>query len=669
MQEEGKDGQARPSTARSWGTGLRDRAGLWQRLIQSMNEGERNEEKGELSDFTTTPRVIFITALAVLIGAASAVIALILLRGIGLFTNLFFFQRWSFALVSPAGNPLGLLEILVPTIGGVIVGLMARYGSERIRGHGIPEAIEAILINGSKVEPKVTILKLVSSAISIGSGGPFGAEGPIIVTGGAFGSMVAQYFRLTSAERKTLLVAGAAGGMSATFGSPIAAVMLGVEVLLFEWKPRSLLPVIAGSVTAAAIRYYIIAPPPIFPTPHHAAALGVLGYAGCILVGLLGGGLAIILSQSIYVVEDAFRKLPIHWMWWPAIGGVVVGIGGLIYPAALGVGYSSIASMLRGNITVQVILGFLVVKSIIWIISLGSGTSGGILAPLLLMGGALGGLEGLFLPSAGPGFWPLISMAAVLGSAMRAPLTGVIFAFELTHDVNAIIPLIIGVGVAHMVTVLSLNRSILTEKVSRRGYHISNELIVDPLERILVNEVMRTNIIAFPANASLKELARSFNSGKRPRGQHLFPVLDLHDHFIGVMTRADVQQLIQDLPIGEDGHMPVGDGHTLQDIVKRNPIVAYADEPLRVAVNRMTETGFTRMPVVERKDPEKLVGMISLQDMLKARLRNLEEERHRERILRIRFFVPGRMQGPEITRPISHEDPARPEAVQKADEK
>ncbi|HVB61074.1 MAG TPA: chloride channel protein [Ktedonobacteraceae bacterium] len=635
------------------------RGGIWLRIVEAINRPEQDEQAGRLGDFTTTPRVIFITALAVVIGAASAFIALLLLRGIGLFTNLFFFQRWSFALVSPAGNPLGLLELLVPVGGGIIVGMMARYGSKRIRGHGIPEAIEAILINGSKIEPKVSILKLVSSAISIGSGGPFGAEGPIIVTGGAFGSMIAQYFHLTSVERKTLLVAGAAGGMSATFGSPLAAVMLAVEVLLFEWKPRSLLPVIAGSVTAAAVRYYIIAPPPIFPTPPHAAALGVVGYAACILVGLLGGGLAIILSRSVYVVEDTFSKLPIHWMWWPAIGGVFIGIGGLIYPEALGVGYSSIASMLRGNITIQVILGFLVVKSIIWVISLGSGTSGGILAPLLLMGGALGGLEGLFLPNAGPGFWPLISMAAVLGGAMRAPLTGIIFAFELTHDVNAIIPLIIAVSVAHMVTVLSLNRSILTEKVSRRGYHISNELIVDPLGRMLVSEAMCTDIIAFPSTIPTKELARSLHSGRGPRGQALFPVIDLLDHFSGVVTRSDLQQLIQELPLGENGNGPTDAGRTLRDIVKRNPVVAYSDEPLRVVVNRMTETGFTRMPVVERKHPEKLMGMISLQDLLKARLRNLEEERRRERVLHIRLFIPGRTTGPEITRPIPHDDPAR----------
>ncbi len=628
-------------------------AGLWHTLILSMNQDERDTTNGEMSDFTTTPRVIFITALAVVIGAASAFISLILLRGIGLFTNLFFYQRWSFALVSPAGNSLGLLEVLVPVGGGIIVGLLARYGSERIRGHGIPEAIEAILVNGSRVEPKVSVLKLISSAVSIGSGGPFGAEGPIIVTGGSFGSMIAQLFRLASVERKTLLVAGAAGGMSATFGSPVAAVMLAVEVLLFEWKPRSLLPVIAASATAAAVRYYIIAPPPIFPMLPSAASLNFIGYAGCLLVGLLASVLAILLTQAIYLVEDTFRKLPVHWMWWPALGGIVVGIGGLIYPAALGVGYSSIASMLRGNITVQVILGFLVIKSIIWIVSLGSGTSGGIIAPLLLMGGALGGVESGFLPHAGLGFWPLLSMAAVLGSAMRAPLTGVIFAFELTHDVNALIPLMIAVGIAHMVTVLALKRSILTEKVSRRGFHVSNELQVDPLERMLVREVMRTNIVALPAHASLPELTRSLKNSERSHGQSLFPVIDAQDHLVGVMMRSDLQQLMQQ---ANDGHTDGHNGRTIEELVKPNPVVAYLDDTMRVAVNRMTETGYTRMPVVDRSHPDKLMGMVALQDLLKARLRNLEEERHRERILRIHILIPGRGAGRAVTRPIPAPD-------------
>src|SRR5579871_6782188 len=353
----------------------------------------KNSRAQHLGDFTTDARVITISLFAIGIGFVAACVAWLLLRLIGIFTNLFYYQRWGTALVSPAGNHLGAWSILIPVIGALTIGLMARYGSERIRGHGIPEAIESILINGSRVQPRLAILKPLSSAISIGSGGPFGAEGPIIMTGGAFGSMIAQFFELTSVERKTLLVAGAAAGMSATFASPLAAVMLAVELLLFEWKPRSLIPVALASATAGAARRYILGVGPLFPTPPHPIFLGPAGLLGCALCGILAGVLSVLLTGAVYAAEDAFQKLPIHWMWWPALGGLVVGLGGLIFPQALGVGYDTIGSLLQGHITVQVIAGILIVKAIIWSVSLGSGTSGGVLAPLLMMGGALGGLE------------------------------------------------------------------------------------------------------------------------------------------------------------------------------------------------------------------------------------------------------------------------------------
>ena len=372
----------------------------------AMPSGAHRASWEKLGDFTATVRVLPISGLALAIGGLAAVVALLLLRLIGIFTNLFYFGRWSTALVSPSGNHLGYFSVLVPIGGALIIGFMARYGSERIRGHGIPEAIEAILINGSRVEPKVALLKPISSAISIGSGGPFGAEGPIIMTGGAFGSMIAQLFHLTSAERKTLLVAGAAAGMSATFAAPVASVLLAVELLLFEWKPRSLIPVAIASATAAVCRRYLLGFGPLFPVPEHPLFIGVKGILGCVLVGLLAGVLSALLTQSIYAAEDAFHKLPIHWMWWPAIGGLAIGLGGLVFPQALGVGYDTIGSLLQGSVTTHVILGVLLVKWFIWAVSLGSGTSGGVLAPLLMMGGALGGLEAMFLPAEGAGFWP-----------------------------------------------------------------------------------------------------------------------------------------------------------------------------------------------------------------------------------------------------------------------
>jgi chloride channel protein, CIC family len=585
-----------------------------------------------LGDFTTTPRVIALSVMAIVIGFIGAYVALVLLRLIGLFTNLFFFQRWDTALVSPAGHHLGPFVILVPVVGALIIGLMARYGSERIRGHGIPEAIEAILINGSRIEPRVAILKPISSAISIGSGGPFGAEGPIIMTGGAVGSLIAQFFHLTSTERKTLLVAGAAAGMSATFAAPVASVLLAVELLLFEWKPRSMIPVALASATAAATRRYIIGMGPIFPVPVHPTFIGPSGLAGCVLAGLLAGVLSMILTLAVYASEDAFHRLPIHWMWWPPIGGLVIGIGGYIAPQTLGVGYDTIGSLLQGNVGLHLIAAVLIVKSIIWAVSLGSGTSGGVLAPLLMMGGALGGLESMFLPAEGVGFWPLVSMGAILGGTMRSPFTGIVFALELTHDVNMLLPLLIAVTIAHGFTVLSLRRSILTEKVARRGFHLSREYAVDPLEILFAREVMRSNISSLRPSASRETLVEALRADPTKPLQRLFPVVDDSAHLTGVVTRADLEQFIAKQT--NDGQLD------LTPIVRAAPTLAHPDEPLRYVVHRMAATGITRFPVVTRGDDRKLLGVIALDDLLKARSLNLEAERRRERVLRMSFAFP-----------------------------
>ncbi len=588
----------------------------------------------KLGDFTMTTRTLWISALALVIGFISAWVALALLRLIGFFTNLFFFGRLSSALVSPAGNHLGWWELAVPIGGALVIGVMARYGSERIRGHGIPEAIEAILINGSKVEPRVAILKPLASALSIGTGGPFGAEGPIIVTGGAFGSMIAQLFRLSSTERKTLLVAGAAGGMSATFAAPVSAVLLAVELLLFEWKPRSLIPVALASVTAAATRGYLLGAGPLFPTPPHPAFLGAGALAGCVVAGLLAGALSALLTVAVYAAEDAFRLLPIHWMWWPAIGGLAVGLGGMIFPQALGVGYDTIGALLRGDVPRTVIAGILLVKSVIWAVSLASGTSGGVLAPLLMMGGALGGIEALFLPHCGAGFWPLVSMGAVMGGTMRAPFMGIIFALEATHDVNMLLPLLLAVAISHAFTVLVLRRSILTEKVARRGYHLSCEYAVDPMEVLAAREVMRTNIVALPAEITRAGLPYPLHPNHEHRGQFLYPVVDSEKHLVGVIPFRTLREII------EDSSAPL---RPLSELAKRDPVVAYAGEPLRTVVYRMAETGLTRFPVLERPGSRKLVGMIALEDLLRARTRTLEQERRRERVLRIHLpFTPRR---------------------------
>ncbi len=584
----------------------------------------------ELGDFTTTARVIPIALLAIVIGVCAAFVAAALLKLIGFFTNVFFFQRLGTDLVSPAGHHLGPFVIVVPVVGALIIGFMARYGSERIRGHGIPEAIEAILINGSRVAPRLALLKPLSSAISIGSGGPFGAEGPIIMTGGAIGSLIAQFFHLTSAERKTLLVAGAAAGMSATFAAPVSSVLLAVELLLFEWKPRSLIPVALASVAAGALRRHLLGLGPIFPVPAHPAYLGFGGLAACVVAGLLAGVMSALLTLAVYASEDAFHHLPIHWMWWPAIGGLVIGVGGYFFPQALGVGYDVIGGLLQGNMPLKIIVGVLIVKSAIWAISLGSGTSGGVVAPLLMVGGALGGLEAHMLPWEGAGFWPLISMGAILGGTMRSPLTGVIFALELTHDVNALLPLLLAVTIAHGFTVLLMKRSILTEKVSRRGFHLSSEYASDPLEIIFAREVARTGVVALPADAMWSQV-ESATRGRRE--QRLFPIVDEERRLVGVVTRGRLRAWID-----EAKEHP---NQKVSDAAQPGEIIAYGDEPLRVLAFRMAETGVTRLPVVERSD-RTLIGMVGLNDLLTARARILEAEQRRERVLGLKLRVFGR---------------------------
>ncbi|HEX5031115.1 MAG TPA: chloride channel protein [Candidatus Eisenbacteria bacterium] len=586
----------------------------------------------ELGDFTATPRLLPVGLIAVAIGLAASFVAKGLLALIDFFTNLFFFHRISIAHASPADHALGLAVVAVPVIGALVIGFMARYGSERIRGHGIPEAIEAILLHGSKVEPKVALLKPLSSAISIGSGGPFGAEGPIIMTGGAVGSLVAQFFHLTSAERKTLLVAGAAAGMAATFAAPVAATLLAVELLLFEWKPRSLVPVALASATAAAARRYILGLGPLFPVAPHPAFIGPDALAGCVVAGLLAGVLSGLLTRAVYASEDAFARLPIHWMWWPAIGGLVVGIGGLFFPRALGVGYDTIGDLLQGSVAGPVLLAILGVKALIWAVSLGSGTSGGVLAPLLMLGGALGGIEAWVLPDRGAGFWPLVSMGAILGGTMRAPLTGIVFSLELTHDVNMLLPLLVAVSIAHGFTVLLLKRSILTEKISRRGFHLSREYATDPLEILFVREVMRADVAALPPRLSFPELDRSLHVVPGSAPQRLFPVVDANGRLDGVVTRYELTVLA-------DG--PRTDAAVeLEGILRADPVVAYPDEPLRVTVHRMATTGLTRFPVVERGPGRRLVGMVSLEDLLRARVYHLEAEHRRERIMQVRIAFP-----------------------------
>ncbi|WP_322094393.1 chloride channel protein [Paraburkholderia bannensis] len=572
-------------------------------------------------DFSANARLPGIGALAAVIGALATFAAFVLLNLIHWFTNLFFFGRFSFADHSPALNTLGAWVIVVPVVGGLIVGMMARYGSEKIRGHGIPEAIEAILFGKSRMSPKVAVLKPLSSGIVIGSGGPFGAEGPIIMTGGALGSLLAQCVRLTAAERKTLLVAGAAAGMTAVFGTPVAAVLLAVELLLFEWRPRSFLPVALACAVAGFARALVFGTEPLFAMqtpPPQAMALG-----SCVIAGLLSGMLASGLSVSLYKVEDLFKRLPLHWSWWPAIGGLAVGIGGFIEPRALGVGYDVIGDLLHQHILLQAALAILAVKAVIWVIALGSGTSGGVLAPLLMLGAGLGCVLGHVLPGGDPALWPLVCMAATLGATLGAPLTAIVFAFGLTHDGNALLPLLAATLVAHGFATVVMKRSIMTEKIARRGYHIYREYGVDPLERHYVDEVMTREVDTIDADVSVREaLARYFGATQRHRA---LPVVR-DGRVLGVADRAMLEAVQAD----ESFDRPIG-----ILFAGRNADVALPEETCRQIAARLAVHGLERLPVVSARESMQLMGIVSRSDLVKLSLAHFEEETRRERFRRI----------------------------------
>ena len=581
---------------------------------------ERVEDR--LADFSRDKRVIILSCMAFVIGALSAVVAAVLVWLIAVITNLAFFGQLSSVFQSPERHHLGGFVIVVPAIGGLIIGLMARYGSEKIRGHGIPEALEAILFGRSRMEPKVALLKPLSSAISIGSGGPFGAEGPIIMTGGAIGSLFAQCFHLSSAERKTLLVAGAAGGMAAIFASPVAAALLAIGLLLFEWRARSFIPVAIASATAAALRVPLLGSGPIFPVlPHPGMGIEELLFA--FIVGTIAGLASGILTTLVYQFEDLFARLPIHWMWWPAIGGLCVGIGALVEPNVLGVRYETIHYFLPGNVVGFALLGILIGKSLVWSIALGSGTSGGVLAPLLMMGGALGAIAGRFIPLGDTGLWALIGMAAMMGGTMRSPLTAMIFTLELTQDLNLLPGLLVGCIAAHGITVLLLRRSILTEKVARRGYHITREYSVDPLTMVRVGEVMDRTPPTIRADMSLLELSDRIarHDPEMTRHEGLL-IVDENDRPAGIITRGDVVRALEQHGDNDSTVLACG-SHSL--------IVTYPDELLYEAAAKMLRHDIGRLPVVSRQDSRRIAGYLGRSNLMAGHLRRLEEEHFRDR--------------------------------------
>jgi len=576
-------------------------------------------------------RVVLVSALAVLVAAGAGIVARALTGLIGLVTNLSFYGRWSTDFSSPADNHLGAWVIAIPVLGGIIVGFMARYGSAAIRGHGIPEAMEQVLLNRSRIPARLTLLKPISAAFAIGTGGPFGAEGPIIATGGALGSLLGQVLKTTAAERKTLLSAGAAAGMAATFGSPVSAVLLAVELLLFELRPRSLIPVALAAATATGVRIAFVGSAPAFAMPNlgqpHASTLVTY-----IVLGALVGVVSLWVTHAVYAVEDAFEHLPIHWMWWPALGAVAVGICGYFVPRTLGVGYDNIDSILSSDLTIRAIAILCVVKFISWCISLGSGTSGGTLAPLFTIGGGLGASLGAVALRVFPHLGidvrvaALVGMAAMFTGASRALLASVVFAFETTRQPMGLLPLLGGCSAAFLISCLFMRNTIMTEKIARRGVRVPGEYAADFLDQIQAGAAAARPVVSLRADQTLDEVRAFVQSREKGSSHQGFPVLDARGLLVGVVTRRDILD-------------PQTPGTRLvRDLIRRTAAVVFEDSTLREAADHMVREGVGRLPVVSRDEPRKVMGMLTRSDLLAAHRQRLDEVDLAEQHLDLRSF-------------------------------
>jgi H+/Cl- antiporter ClcA len=576
-------------------------------------------------------RVLRITAVSIVLGALAALIAKVLTALIGMVTNLAFYGRWSTEFSSPADAVphLGWWVVLIPVAGGLIVGVMARWGSRAIRGHGIPEAMEQVLRNESKIPPRITFLKPISSAIAIGTGGPFGAEGPIIATGGALGSFIGQVVKVTGSERKVLLAAGAAAGMAAVFSAPIASVVLAVELLLFELRPRSLIPVALACVAATGVRHLLQGSTPVFQMPLLATP-GAMALFLYVLLGALIGVVSVWTTRIVYAIEDGFEKLPIHWMWWPAIGGLAVGVVGYFAPLTLGVGYTNIEDILNGKLTLAALAFLCVMKFLSWSIALGSGTSGGTLAPLFTVGGALGAMIGIGIAAVAPQFGvdpriaALVGMAAIFAGASRALLTAVVFAFETTGQPAGLLPLLGGCTAAYLISALMMRNTIMTEKIVRRGVRVPSEYVADYLDRVGVGEACARDVVTLKTTQALAEVRR-WLAEELPETQHQgFPVQDEQGRVRGVLTRRTL--------LDPQWHYTL----TLGELITRPPIAVRESHSLREAADHMVAESVGRLVVVSETDPHKLVGIITRGDILAAHARRLREARHSARYLRFR---------------------------------
>jgi H+/Cl- antiporter ClcA len=571
-------------------------------------------------------RIVLVSFLAGGIGLIAGCIAFLLYKLIGLFTNIAFYGHFSTVFISARHNHLGLWVIPIPVIGGLIVGLMAKYGSPKIKGHGIPEAMEAVLVNRSRIQPRVAILKPISAAIAIGTGGPFGAEGPIIQTGGAIGSLIGQVMHTTAAERKVLLACGAAAGMSATFNTPIAGVILAIELLLFEFKSRSFIPLVIASTLATAVHMQLLGAGPMFSV----AAMNFSiprALPFYLLLGVICGLAAVGFTRLLYWTEDLFEHLPVDELWWPAIGALGLGIIGFFVPRVLGVGYDTIGDILNANLGLKLLLVVMAAKAIALVISLGSGTSGGLLAPMFMSSAALGGVFAMgfnrLIPSAhlSAGAFALVAMGAVFGAASRATFAFIIFAFEITRDYNSVLPLMLVSVIADGISMLLMPRaSIMTEKLARRGLRIHQEYEADVLHSTTVSETMDHTVPTISADTRLSELADRIGRGDPEVSRHQgLVIVDSEGKLAGIITRGDVLRAIEQ-----------GPSITVLEAGSRNVVVTFPDEALHDASEKMLRYNIGRLPVVDRADQRRVVGYLGRPGILAARLRKFEEESVRE---------------------------------------
>lgn len=604
-------------------------------------------------------RIGFVSVLSGLIGILAAVIAFLIYRFIGFLYNLFFYQRLAFSFVEPPDSGLQLWIIFVPALGGLIAGLMAQYGSRRIIGHGIPEAMEAVWDNDSKVAPRVLILKPISAAIAIGTGAPFGVEGPIIQSGGAMGSVFGQWISTTAAERKVLLACGAAAGMAATFNTPLAGILVAIELLVFEFQARSFIPISIASLIATGTRRPLIGVGPMFqiegiPTEFFP------NLPFLIALGIVIGGAAILFKDGYFLAETYIHRIPVSDVLLPAIGGLILGVMGLLVPRTFGVGYDVAQEIINNELAVGLVFVVMLFKVVGVTVTLGSKTSGGFLAPVFVAGAAIGSvfahvmnlLPGVTIPVS---LFALAGLGTLFGVVSNATFGFTIFAIEVTGRYDALLPVFLVGVVADAIATLYMGPDIMTTELSDRGIDVHQEYEIDVLKRFKAGEVMDTNPASIDPGVTAAQLAATIagtgtsspESSVADGGLERFvdeanevaeadtielaeeseqtvhdgfPIVDSGGELVGVITYGDLVRAIAR-----------GDGdRTVTDVGTTDLIVGYPDERLFETVIRMAEADIEQLPIVPRDDEVELVGVLDSQNLMTSALRQLDDERVRE---------------------------------------